>query len=886
MINPYRQTRPTLDWPGASRRRFPVRGSRRGLWLAYLFFILCPSVPLWGLTQSDATPVVPRFPIESSTLALRYDVRPHQYVGVMGRKAAWLGVETGEAEVWVHPLKLGNDFHLSFKIPDYVTPIDGADIARTVIVRPELTTIVYSHATFTVRQHILASLDNPALLVLLEVDTDRPLEIVASFKAVLQYAWPGALGGVYAFWSPELHAFVLSESQQKRNAIIGSPWSASGSNHPAHAVPDAPSTFVIPVDSARARREFIPIAIAGGTAPRDTVVAWYNRIMRHARDEYQRRREHAASLLDETTTIDSPDQRLDLAYAWARINLDEQMVCNPDLGCGLVAGWGPSGQGTRPGFGWFFGGDAAINSFAMDAVGMWSQTATGLRFLATYQNRDDGPRHGKIPHEISQSAGTIPWFTDFPYAYYHADTTPYWIVAVWRYWRASGDDALVQSLWPNILEAHAWGLRHDSDGDGIIENGPGNLGAIEVGALGEGIHEDIYLAAVWIESLRAITEMATRFGSADVAREATNLRDRALQTLNERYWREREGHHAFGIMRSGITNDNLTAWPATAASFGLLERTAARKTLAKLTTDSIATPWGARMLSTASPLYDATHYNNGAVWPFVTGFVSLGQYVYDRPWAAYPFIHGLAQLAFDWARGRFPELLSGRYYRPLDTTVPQQFFATSMLVTPLITGMLGWDPDAPAGRATLKPQLPPDWDRFSVQNLRVGGTRLDLTFMRQAESMALRVVRSGPAIALDLTLTAPPGSSAWRTETGAISVDTSNGDAKVRRTVQLTAPDTTLLLTWDGGLEVVPPRPELRPGQTSDGVRIVDFRRREHDWMLLVEGDTGVTSHVELIGQTVQNASGARVRSSGHKTTLEIELAGPNPRSSRSIIIR
>ena len=62
------------------------------------------------------------------------------------------------------------------------SPSAARDVARTVEVRPEATTITYSHATFTVRQHVLAPLDEPGLLVLLEVDTYRPLEIVVSFR--------------------------------------------------------------------------------------------------------------------------------------------------------------------------------------------------------------------------------------------------------------------------------------------------------------------------------------------------------------------------------------------------------------------------------------------------------------------------------------------------------------------------------------------------------------------------------------------------------------------------------------------------------------------------------------------------------------------------------
>ena len=120
------------------------------------------------------------------------------------------------------------------------------------------------------------------------------------------------------------------------------------------------------------------------------------------------------------------------------------------------------------------------------------------------------------------------------------------------------------------------------------------------------------------------------------------------------------------------------------------------------------------MLTTESPLYDPTHYNMGAVWPFVTGFLAWGHYRYERPWAGYPLVEALGQMTFDWARGRHPELLSGAYYRPLDEAVPQQFFATSMFATSVLSGLLGWEPDAMAGAARLAPQLPPQWVQIAL----------------------------------------------------------------------------------------------------------------------------------------------------------------------------
>ncbi len=802
--------------------------------------------------QEPGPPVVPRFPIASSPIGISGDVRPDAYLGVIGRRAAWLGREAGEAELWVHPLELADRFQLSFRIPDYDDPIPEEAVVRTIEVRPEMTTITLTHATFTVREHILAPLDEPGLLVLLDVESIRPLDIQVRFRTLLQYAWPGGLGGQYAFWDADTRAFVLSESLRRHNAVIGSPWATSGTTHPAHALPDAPSTFTIPVDLERAGRELIPIAVYAEVAPRDSVLAGYRHLIGSARRLYEEKRAHVESLLASAARLDTPDERLDLAYAWSLVNLDEQLTCNPDLGCGLVAGWGPSGESARPGFGWFFGGDAAINSFAMDLAGLWPQVADGLRFLAKYQ-RDDG----KMPHEISQAAAVIPWFTDYPYPYYHADTTPYWIVALWRYWRASGDDALLEELWPQALEAWRWCLTAETDGDGIIENTVGGLGAVEVGAIGADIHEDIYLAGVWIEALRAMRELAGARGEPALAARAADLLDTASATLEARYWRPDAGHYAFGILASGGTNDALTVWPATAAAFALFEAERGRRTMQALAGDEIQADWGARMLSANHELYDPMAYNMGAVWPFVSGFVSWGQYRYRRPWSGYPLIDAVARMTFDWSRGRHPELLSGAFYRPLDTAVPQQFFATSMLVSPLLGGAFGWEPDAPHGRARLAPQLPPGWDEVRVEGLGVGDTRLDLRVRRERGRLELLIDRRGPPIRLDVELAAPAGARDVRWSAvpgqGGAGARSEAGLREVRltATLDLSAEETTAVLAWEGGLSVAPPIVELAPGQQSHGVRILDLRADGEGWTLEVEGDAGRRYEVGLRGEAV-----------------------------------
>lgn len=864
---------------------FPARTAFAvGLGLALCTHPASPQVGRTDVPSADALASVLRFPVLSSPIGITADVRPGAYLGVTGPRSAWLGTERGPAEMWVHPLKIATDFQIQFQTPNYRDPIRGEDVARRVEVRPEATTITYSHMTFTVKQHIVAPRDEAGLLVLLDVETFVPLELVVQFRPALQYMWPGSFGGQYVFWDEGHGAFVLSESLQKRNAVIGTPWPARGEAHPAHRVAEAPATFVIPVDSARAATELIPIAVAGGTQPRDSVFATYRRILENAHEIYLESRAWADSVRRSTTSIDTPDDSLDLALEWAKVNLEEQRVCNPDLGCGFVAGWGPSGSSTRPGFGWFFGGDAAINSLAMDAVGQWALVQEDLRFLARYQ-RDDG----KIPHEVSQAAAHIDWFEGYPYPYYHADTTPYWMVAVWELWKASGRDDWARELWPAYRNAWAWCLTAETDGDGIIENTVGGYGAIEVGGLGENLHQDIYLAGVWITSLEATAELARHFGDGALAERADELRATALQTLNEDYWRPEDDQHAFGILQGGATNDNLTAWPGTALSFGLLEPARAERTLRKLATDSISSDWGARLLSVGSDLYDPLHYNNGAVWDFMTGFVAWGQYRYRRPWAGFHLVDAVKQHTFDWARGRHPENFSGAYYRPMDATVPHQFFATSMLITPLLRGLLGWEPHAPSGRASLAPQLPPSWDRMAVRNLRVGETVLDVVIERgdaPRGASRVRVSSSGPPLDLTVIHSLPLGAreveGGWRTvDVSGATPETSPGelrgdthDLRYVTTARVTEGRAVeSRATYRGGLLPAPPTHDLIPGQRSTGVRIVDWVREGEGWRLDVEGRGGSSYAVELYGEDflVVEAAGA-----GHELRPAAEPGEPH----------
>src|SRR5882672_2041855 len=139
------------------------------------------------------------------SLELSRAVRPWEFLPVTGMRAGLLGNEAGRMEAWVYPLKVFREFHLNFHIPGRVLAAEV--LARTVTVRPESATILYAGDTFTVRETFFVPVQEQGGVILLDVETEQPLEIEAFFHRDFQLEWPAALGATYLDWNPQRHAF-------------------------------------------------------------------------------------------------------------------------------------------------------------------------------------------------------------------------------------------------------------------------------------------------------------------------------------------------------------------------------------------------------------------------------------------------------------------------------------------------------------------------------------------------------------------------------------------------------------------------------------------------------------------------------------------------------
>ncbi|HSA96768.1 MAG TPA: GH116 family glycosyl hydrolase [Acidobacteriota bacterium] len=811
---------------------------------------------------------IPAFKIEPGEIALHRRAQPQTPLDKVGRKFALIGFEGGGFEAWAYPLKLFRGLELSFLLGTSTVPIEGRDIVRFVSVDPAVTTLTYTYQSFTVKAHIVAPADDPGAVILLDIDSTEPLTIVCSFLPVLQPMWPAGIGGQYAYWDDGLKAYLISEPTRKNHGYLGSPAAKGISYTPAHMLSDVPNQFKIEIaDPKQAAGRFIPIVAAGGKGAREDVRKAYQALAADPGSRYRRAVEYFAELDRTTLGVRTPVRELDLAFAWAKAALDGLIVDNPDLGRGLVAGLGPSGTGGRPGFGWFVGTDAYLNSLSFNSFGNFGAARDGLGFTRKWQRKD-----GKMAHELSQAAGYLRWWEDYPYGYIHGDTSPYYVIAVEDYVRWSGDLAFLRESWPSIVKAYDWSLATDADGDGLMDNGKAGLGALEFGAL-TGIQTDIYLGAVWVKANQALRAMAAAMGDKVVAKKAEANGARAAAAWKEKFWDAANGQYSYAFNKDGKHVAELTPWSAVGLAWGLGDLERGVETLARMNRSDLTTDWGVRMLSDKSPLFEPLNYNYGACWPFLSGWVAAALFEFDFLPQAEHVLMANARHTYDNALGTVLELFSGHQNAWPQEGVPHQGFSSTGIVLPFVRGLLGLDGSALDKTAAFRPGFPAAWPAVSVSNWRIGAAVLSVELSREKGRIGLRVRAENAggfkfAFAPALGLGAGGFSASLNGRPLEIKADAapSAQSARPRLEFPLSGDDTVELL-FTAGPEIVLPETASATGDASSGLRLVRSRLAAGALGLSLEGRAGESYAIEVLnGERVASAEGAAF--DGRKLTV------------------
>jgi glycogen debranching enzyme len=673
------------------------------------------------------------------SLELTRAVRPWEFLSAVGTRAGLLGNEAGRMEAWVYPLKIFRDFHLKFHVDGRTIPADS--LARTLVTRPESSTILYTGDTFSVHETWFVPVRDPGAMIILEVDTESPLEVEAVFHRDFQLEWPAALGATYIGWDSRLKAFAFGEEQRKFAAIVGSPGAESAEvEFQTNYSESQENSFRLGVIAKGKATQ--AIFIAGSMTGRADAESEYRKLSSGYSEMLRESARYYQDYLGETVSVNLPDEQLQSAYDWSRISLLQGMVTNPFLGTGLVAGYRTSGESQRPGFAWYFGRDSFWTSLALNAAGDFANTKTALEFVSKFQ-RDDG----KIPHEISQGANFVDWFKGYPYPYASADATPLYIIAANDYVVNSGDTAFAKEKWASLWRAYQF-LKSTYDVRGLPQNQGVGHGWVEGGPLLP-VKSEFYQSGLGAEALRALANLARLAGQADPAAALEREFVRQWPLVNDSFWIANKKRFAFALDKNDKQVDEPTVLTTVPMWFGLPNDATAISTIRQLADADQQTDWGMRIISNRSAVFSGGGYHYGSVWPLFTGWASVAEYRYHQEFPAYENLRANALLALDGSPGHVTEVLSGDYYQPLATSSPHQIWSAAMVVSPLLRGMFGLEKDATKKTLTFVPHVPANWTNFKINNVRVGDSVLNLSYQKTLSEITLEVTRAGGECALD-----------------------------------------------------------------------------------------------------------------------------------------
>jgi glycogen debranching enzyme len=808
---------------------------------------------------------------DGKELKLVRAVRPWEFISALGTRGALLGNESGNFEAWVYPLKILRNFQLRFKVEDQV--IEGKAIARSLTVRPESTTITYVWDTFTVRETLFVPVREPGAVVQLEIDTSQPLQIEAAFERDFQLEWPGAMGGTDIEWNANMHAFAMTENQQKFSAWIGSPQATEFrqeyvTNYTASKENSFGFGLIAPGKSTKL---IVMAASFDGLPPADVTYrklsTTYPQLLADAAAYYQ-------DYLKNHVVLELPDAALQKAYEWAQVSVLQGLVTNPFLGTGLVAGYRVSGEDQRPGYAWFFGRDALWTSLGLDAEGDFSTTRTALDFLSKYQRAD-----GKVTHEISQGATFVPWFQGMPYAYASADATPLFIVAMNDYVQHSGDIAFAADKWSNLWRAYQF-IVSTYDKGGLPRNDGVGHGWVEGGPLLP-VKSELYQTGVVVEALRSLANIAKLLDKEDINASLTAefLREQLL--LNQAFWIDDKQRYAFAVDNSGRRVDTPSVLATVPMWFGLLDDNQARSMIAQLALPDIQTTWGMRIIPASNPKYQAAGYHAGTVWPLFTGWASVGEYRYHQALPAYANLRANALLTFDGSLGHVAEVLSGDYYQTLAAASPHQIWSSAMVISPILIGLFGLETNALTNHVSFSPHVPADWTAFAIEHVQAGSCLLDFRYHKTVERMTLEISQSaGNNCTVDfapaLSLRAQVSEVELNSHATPFHILENDSDQHVSVHMSIAEPSETLVIRLKNDFGLIQNSASPSLGSTNQGMRVVSESWSTDREKLTLDTASALDGTYELgvwNPSQITTVDGAElVRLEGHDAVLRITI--------------
>ena len=429
----------------------------------------------------------------------------------------------------------------------------------------------------------------------------------------------------------------------------------------------------------------------------------------------------------------------------------------------------------------------------------------------------------------------------------------------------------------------------DTDGDHLIENTNVGHGWVEGGKL-YGAHTTLYLAAQWAGAMREAFVIASYLQQDSLARIYMEESRKVSSIINTEFWNEDAGFYYDGKLKDGSFEKEPTVQAATFLLQKLAEPDKAAKVLLEYASNAFSSDWGVRIIKESSPMYNPEGYHYGSVWPLFTGWTALAEYAYFRPVQGYMHIMNNLLIHKNFAKGLVEEVMNGEKYEP-SGVCSHQCWSETMVLQPVIEGMLGYQTIAEFGQMQFTPSFPPDWDTVYIQNLKVGPDKVTF-YMKRSQGKYKFTFESEAKTPISIRF-APrmfPGSEVVkytinRVDQKGLAVRKENG-VMPAAIVDLNTWSTVEIQT-KGGISVIPVVPDPEIGSISKSFRIIEDLYVDSAYVIEVEGLPGKSYTLSFVNNNgnPQKIENARLLSQkGEILTLNVDFEPSTGKYARKLI--
>lgn len=771
----------------------------------------------------------------------------------------------GIFEIWTHPFMSLRDYEVYAETADGIFKLEAPETPITL--RPEAVVREFSSGPLHVCEIITTEVDRPATVAHYEWTGVDIRSLQVRFRMNFRYMWPydaADLGSVRYGWSEGQNAFVATTEDGAFVSMVGS--NVPGSLKEVSVDP-APLQLTVSATFNTDGKKACDIVLAAGNEGLEKAQEAYQKAVSDPEAVLHRGAEYYRSYLAGHVQVETPDPVFNEGYRWAVLGSGQFVAATPGVGTGLMAGYASSRRGWgggqpvsgRPGYAWYFGRDSEWASLAFLDMGDLEAVRDNLELLMKYQRVD-----GKIYHELTTSGSVH---------YDASDATPFFVVLMGKYLRASGDKEFIRDHMDNIRRAMDFCASTDTNGDRLPENINVGHGWLEGGDF-FGNRTEFVVAGLWEKALGEASYMCKALGLKKEADAYSEERAVISDILNNDFWKGEKGWYSYGKRDDGTFAEELLVLVNSIILMGDTDPEKSVSTVEKFSSLHFHKDWGTAQVADTTYLSRHGAYSEDNVWPLHTGTLSLAEYKTGLYNQGFTNLMGNLTAALGGFHGRVPEVIHADGFRPTGITL-FQCWSETMVVQPVIEGMLGFSPDALGRGMTIAPRLPADWNTIRVDQLAVGGIHAGFEMEKTMGRIVYRFHSDGPlqiafrsafnigTVVKGLSVNGAKTDFSTASDGAYVTMDTAfdlNGEAEVEIVLEEgPAPLPAWKLAEDGG--------------PSTGLVILGHRLEGGKLIVTVQGHAGTADELRIYDP------------SGEVRTVSVDFpAGPSPYVTRELV--